>query len=381
MIYFDNAATTLHKPLGVAEAVSAAIGTLGNVGRGAYDVSLDAARTVYSAREKLCRLFNAEDPMRIAFTSGGTESLNIAIKGMAGPGDHLITTAAEHNSVLRPAYEMEKAGAEITVIPCDDLGRVDPQEIEKNIRKNTKAVICTHGSNVTGNIPDMERIGAITSRHDVSFIADASQAAGESMVDVQRSSIDILCFTGHKGLLGPQGTGGIYVREGVELRPFKTGGSGVQSFSRDHPAEMPAALEAGTLNAHGIAGLDAALDWILENGVSEIERKTRSLAERFCEGIKEIPQIKVYGDLCMKRRLPVVSLNIGGMDSSYVSDVLYRRYGIATRPGAHCAPLMHETFGTENQGAVRFSFSYFNSESEVDEAVAALRKTAEQEMM
>lgn len=381
MIYFDNAATTLYKPPGVAEAVSVAVGSLGNAGRGAHGVSLDAARMIYGVREKLCRLFNAEDPTRIAFTSGGTESLNIAIKGIAGPGDHLITTVAEHNSVLRPAYEMQAAGTELTVIPCDDLGRVDPQEIERNMRANTKAVICTHGSNVTGNIPDMERIGAITSQYDISLIADASQAAGECMIDVRKSSIDVLCFTGHKGLFGPQGTGGIYVREGVELRPLKTGGSGVHSFSRTHPAEMPAALEAGTLNSHGIAGLDAALDWILETGVDEISRKTRSLAGRFCESLKEIPQIKVYGDLCMKRRLPVVSLNIGETDSSYVSDVLYRDFGIATRPGAHCAPLMHETFGTETRGAVRFSFSYFNSEDEVDEAIRALRKISGEEMM
>ena len=381
MIYFDNAATTLCKPPGVAEAVSAAVGSLGNAGRGAHGVSLDAARMIYGVREKLCRLFNAEDPTRIAFTSGGTESLNIAIKGIAGPGDHLITTAAEHNSVLRPAYEMQTAGAELTVIPCDDLGRVDPQEIESNMRANTKAVICTHGSNVTGNIPDMEKIGAITSQHGVSLIADASQAAGECMVDVQKSSIDVLCFTGHKGLFGPQGTGGIYVREGVELRPLKTGGSGVHSFSRTHPAEMPTALEAGTLNSHGIAGLDAALDWIIETGVDEISRKTRSLAGRFCEGLKEIPQIKVYGDLCMKRRLPVVSLNIGETDSSHVSDVLYRDFGIATRPGAHCAPLMHETFGTETRGAVRFSFSYFNSEDEIDEAIRALRKISGEEII
>lgn len=381
MIYFDNAATTLRKPPGVAEAVAEAVGSLGNAGRGAHGVSLDASRMIYGVREKLCRLFNAEDPMRIAFTSGGTESLNIAIKGVAGPGDHLITTAAEHNSVLRPAYEMEMAGAELTVIPCDDLGRVDPQEIERNIKENTKAVICTHGSNVTGNVPDIERIGAITSQYDISLIADASQAAGECMIDVRKSSIDVLCFTGHKGLLGPQGTGGIYVREGVELRPLKTGGSGVQSFSRTHPSEMPTALEAGTLNAHGIAGLDAALDWIIDTGADEISRKTRSLADRFCEGIREIPGIKVYGDLCMKQRLPVVSLNVGSIDSSHISDVLYREFGIATRPGAHCAPLMHETLETEKQGAVRFSFSYFNSEDEVDEAIGALRKITGQEMV
>lgn len=381
MIYFDNAATTLCKPPGVAEAVAEAVVSLGNAGRGAHGVSLDAARMIYGVREKLCRLFNAEDPTRIAFTSGGTESLNIAIKGIAGPGDHLITTAAEHNSVLRPSYEMQAAGAELTVVSCDDLGRVDPQDIERNIRANTKAVICTHGSNVTGNIPDMERIGAITSQYDISLIADASQAAGECMIDVRKSSIDVLCFTGHKGLFGPQGTGGIYVREGVELRPLKTGGSGVQSFSRTHPAEMPTSLEAGTLNSHGIAGLDAALDWIVETGIDEISHKTKSLADRFCEGIREIPRIKVYGDLCMKRRLPVVSLNVGDTDSSYIGDVLYRDFGIATRPGVHCAPLMHETFGTEKQGAVRFSFSYFNSEDEVDEAIGALRKIAGEEMM
>ena len=380
MIYLDNAATTLQKPQAVYDAVLHAMKNFGNPGRGFSDAALGASRTIYEARRTLCDFFGGSDPSRLVFTSNATEALNMAIRGMFLPGDHVITTQMEHNSVLRPLYAMQKKGVELTIAASGENGTVDFDAIEAAIRENTKAIVCTHASNLTGNLTDMQRMGEMARRHGLFLIADASQTAGVVPIDVRQMHIDVLCFTGHKSLFGPQGTGGIYVREGVELRPLKTGGSGVQSFSRTHPAEMPTSLEAGTLNSHGIAGLDAALDWIVETGIDEISHKTKLLADRFCEGIREIPGIKVYGDLCMKRRLPVVSLNVGDTDSSYISDVLYRDFGIATRPGVHCAPLMHETFGTEKQGAVRFSFSYFNSEDEVDEAIGALRKIAVQEM-
>ena len=270
MIYFDNAATTLRKPACVVAAVTDALCSLGNSGRSVHDGALSASRVIYQTRTALAQLFGAESPERIAFTANSTESLNIAIKGVLNPGDHVITTALEHNSVLRPLYEMEDRGVELTVLPADPLGNIRYEDFEKEIRPNTKAIVTTHGSNLTGNLLDIGRIGAIAKKHRLIYIVDASQTAGVFDIDVQDLYIDILCFTGHKSLLGPQGTGGIYVREGVKVRPLLSGGSGVQTYLRKHPPQMPTALEAGTLNGHGIAGLGAAVRYIQETGLSAI---------------------------------------------------------------------------------------------------------------
>lgn len=376
MIYLDNAATTIHKPPQVAEAVAEAVGSLGNAGRGGHEATLGASRVIYDTRKRLADFFHAESPKQIVFTMNSTESLNIAIKGILRSGDHAVTTELEHNSVLRPLYEMEKRGAELTIVRSDEKGRLDLQELEDAIRENTRAVVCTHGSNLTGNLVDIERIGEITRRRGVLFCVDASQTAGVFPIDVQKMKIDILCFTGHKGLMGPQGTGGMYVRSGVDVRPLLSGGSGVQSYSREHPAQMPAALEAGTLNGHGIAGLNAAVAYIQETGIDFIRERELALMKRFYGSVKEIPGVKVYGDFTTDCRCPIVALNLGDFDSSEVSDELFMTYGIATRPGAHCAPLMHKALGTVEQGAVRFSFSHYNTEDEVDAAAAALRELA-----
>ena len=262
MIYMDNAATTMQKPPQVAEAVVRAMGTLGNAGRGASEASLGAARVIYETREQLCRLFHGEDPRQIVFTSNATESLNTVIGGLIDPEDHVITTAMEHNSVLRPLYACERMGTELTILGCDEKGNISYEKLEAAIRENTKAIICTHGSNLTGNLNDAKKIGAIAKRHGVLFVLDASQTAGHVPIDVQEMQIDVLCFTGHKGLLGPQGTGGMYVRPGVQIRPLKRGGSGIDTYNKNHPPQMPTALEAGTLNGHGIAGLNVALYYI-----------------------------------------------------------------------------------------------------------------------
>ena len=259
MIYMDNAATTMQKPQQVIDAVAAAMCSMGNAGRGAHAASLGAARTIYDAREKLACFFHAENPKQIAFTMNSTESLNIALKGVLNPGDHVITTMLEHNSVLRPLYELQEKGTELTILKSNPQGTLEYEDFEKAIKENTKAIVCTHGSNLTGNLVDVKRVGEIAKKHGVLFIVDASQTAGVFPIDVQEMGIDILCFTGHKGLLGPQGTGGIYVREGLTVRPLLCGGSGVQTYNKKHPSEMPTALEAGTLNGHGIAGLDAAV--------------------------------------------------------------------------------------------------------------------------
>lgn len=379
MIYLDNAATTMHKPKEVIDAVVEAMTSLGNAGRGANEASLSAARIIYDAREKLCRFFNGEDPRQIVFTSNSTESLNIAIKGLLEPGDHVITTMLEHNSVLRPLYEMEKKGVALTIIKADKKGRFSLEEMEAAIRPETKMIVCTNGSNLTGNYVDIGKVGEMAHRHDVLFMVDASQTAGVFPIDVRNMQVDVLCFTGHKGLLGPQGTGGMYVREGLAIRPLKSGGSGVQTYSKTHPREMPTALEAGTLNGHGIAGLRAGVEYIEKTGLDAIRAKEQELMWRFYEGVKEISGVTVYGDFDSRERCAIVALNIGDYDSSEVSDALLTEYGISTRPGGHCAPLMHEALGTVEQGAVRFSFAHSNTEEEVDIAINAVRELATEE--
>lgn len=379
MIYLDNAATTMHKPKKVIDAVVCAMSSMGNAGRGANEASLSASRIIYDTREKLCRFFHGENPRQIVFTNNSTESLNIAIKGLLNPGDHVITTMLEHNSVLRPLYEMKEKGVGLTIIESDKNGRFRLEDMEAAIRPNTKMIVCTNGSNLTGNYVPLKPVGELAKKHDILFVVDASQTAGVFPIDVQDMMIDVLCFTGHKGLLGPQGTGGMYVKEGIKIRPLKTGGSGVQTYSKTHPAEMPTALEAGTLNGHGIAGLHAAMSYLEETGVDHIRAREQELMWRFYKGVKDIPEITIYGDFSTKERCAIVTLNIGEYDSSEVSDALLTEYSISTRPGGHCAPLMHEALGTVEQGAVRFSFSHYNTEEEVDTAIEAVRELAKDE--
>ena len=379
MIYFDNAATTMRKPECVVQAVAEAMCSLGNSGRSTHDGALSASRIIFDTRAALAELFGAESPERIAFTSNSTQALNIAIKGVINPGDHVITTALEHNSVLRPLYEMEDQGIQLTILQADSKGNICYADFEKAIRPNTRAIVTTHGSNLTGNLLDIRRIGAAARENDLIYIVDASQTAGVFPIDVQKMCIDILCFTGHKGLLGPQGTGGMYVREGIAVRPLLSGGSGVQTYLRSHPPQMPAALEAGTLNGHGIAGLGAALRYLRETGIDVIRQKEQELMYAFYAQIREIPGISVYGDFSSMNRCPIVALNVRDYDSGEVSDVLSEQYAIATRPGAHCAPRMHQALGTVEQGAVRFSFSHYNTMEEISAAVSALRELAGEE--
>ena len=379
MIYMDNAATTMRKPECVMEAVMAAMHSMGNAGRGAHAASLDASRIIYGTREELAEFLHAESPKQIVFTCNSTESLNIAIKGTLESGDHVITTEMEHNSVLRPLYDLEEKGVELTILPADKTGMICYDDFEQAIRSNTKAIVCTNGSNLTGNMIDIKRVGEIAKKHNLLFIVDASQTAGVYEIDVQEMQIDILCFTGHKGLLGPQGTGGMYVRSGVHVKPLKCGGSGVDTYNKHHPREMPTALEAGTLNGHGIAGLGAGVQYIKEQGMEALREKELTYMWQFYEGVKDIPGVKIYGDFSTKRRCPIVALNIGDYDSSEVSDELLMTYDISTRPGAHCAPLMHKALGTVEQGAVRFSFSHFNTEEEIKIAIQAIEELSKDE--
>lgn len=374
MIYLDNAATTLRKPPCVIDAVVRAMTTLGNSGRSAHEESLTASRIIYDAREAAAALFGCPRADHVAFTANSTEALNIAISGLFSPGDHVISTDCEHNSVLRPLYRLE--GVDVSFVPADRLGRVRYDDFAALIRPNTRAIVCTHASNLTGNLLDIGRIGRLAHEKGLLFVVDASQTAGAAELDMERQNIDVLCFTGHKSLMGPQGTGGLCVRPGVEIRPFKVGGTGVQTYLPQQPREYPTRLEAGTLNGHGIAGLMAAMDYIRSVGRETIRSHELALARRFYEGAANTPGVTVYGDFSSWDRAPIVTLNTRDYDSSQVSDVLAQDYGIATRAGAHCAPRLHRALGTVERGAVRFSFGWMNTEEETDAALAAVREIA-----
>ena len=377
MIYFDNAATTLHKPHEVIEAVVHAMTTAGNASRGTQTGSLAASRTVYETRKKIADFFHCSRADHVIFTSNSTEALNIAICGTLGKGDHIISTDLEHNSVLRPLYHLEEQGASLTFLSANKKGCIDYDDFKRSIKPNTKAIVCTHASNLTGNVLDIERIGRIAKAHNLLFIVDASQSAGCIEINMETMNIDILCFTGHKGLLGPQGTGGLCIHESVEIRPFKHGGSGIHSYEKGQPQAYPARLEAGTLNSHGIAGLCVAINYINTITIPVIAKKEQELLWHFYKGICNIPEIHIYGDFDTKERAAILSLNIEGYDSGTVSDLLSQEYDIATRPGAHCAPRMHQALGTTETGAVRFSFSSFNTMEEVETAIQALKELVE----
>lgn len=374
MIYLDNAATTISKPQAVIDAVAQAMCSLGNAGRGATSGALDAARTIHACRAKLARLLGCPRADHVCFTPNSTVALNTAINGVVRPGDRVVTTVLEHNSVLRPLNRLAaERGVTVEHAGCDANGVLDYDELERLVAPGTRAVVVTQASNVTGNAVDVARVAAVAHAAGALVIVDASQSAGTAHIDMQAMGLDVVCFTGHKGLMGPQGTGGLAVAEGIDVAPWAMGGTGVHSFDELQPLEWPTRLEAGTLNGHGIAGLSAGLDFIeARGGIEAIAAHERALAGRFLAGVREIPGITLYGAFDQPTRSAIVSLNVGDIDSAEISDALMQGWGIATRPGAHCAPLMHRALGTERQGVVRFSFGYFNTDEEVDTAIDAL---------
>lgn len=379
MIYFDNAATTARKPPAVAETVARAINEFGGVGRGVHEASLDAGYAVFQTRQRLARLLGAGDPSRVAFMSNATEALNTAVRGLVRPGDRLVTTAASHNSVLRPLYRaVDEDGCSLEVVAHGSDGALDYDALDAALRPGTRLVVVTHASNLTGDVYDIGRIARLARERGVLLLVDAAQTAGVVPIDMEADGLDLVAFTGHKSLYGPQGTGGLAVAEGVDVEPLKVGGSGVHSYDRRHPARMPERLEAGTLNAHGIAGLGAGLAYIEERGVEAIGDEARGLAERFERGVRAIEGVRVLGGGGDAGHCGIVALNLGEVDSASVGDALNAEFGICTRAGAHCAPLMHEALGTEHQGAVRFSFSSFNTSDEVDAGIAAVAALAEE---
>lgn len=377
MIYLDNAATSFYRPDTVAQAVADAIRTMGNSSRGTYSLALQSSRVIFQGRQMVADLFGAKSPEQVAFTKNSTEALNMAIKGILEPGDKVVTTVLEHNSVLRPLYEMEERGVELTMIGCEpekrEQGRLDYNALERAITPKVRAVVCTHASNLTGNIIDIQRIGKVCKETGTIFIVDASQTAGIFSIDMDRDGIDVVCFTGHKSLMGPQGIGGLCVREGIEIKPLLSGGSGILTYEKKHPRRMPTALEAGTLNAHAIAGLVEGIRYINEQGAKNLRKKEQELMWEFYEGLCGMPGIKIYGDFQSRQRAPIISCNFFDEESGEISDYLAQEYEIYTRFGGHCAPLMHESLGTREQGAVRFSFSHFNTKKQVEETLKAVR--------
>lgn len=376
MIYFDSAATSFYRPPCVREAVAEAIERMGNAGRGAHGPALEAARAIYRARTLTASLFGVADPGHVVFTSNATEALNIAIGGLLAPGETAVTTAMEHNSVLRPLYRLQKQGVRLNVLPADRKGRVAPEAFERAVVPGTRLVVVGHASNLCGNVQQIRALGALCRERGALFVVDAAQTAGALPIDMAKDHIDALCFSGHKGLLGPQGVGGLCLREGVLPRPLKVGGSGVQSFSHGHPACLPEALEAGTANAHALAGFAAALAYLQEQGVQALHARETALCERLLAGVRALEGVEVYGDVDASPRAAIVALNVKGMSSAAVADKLWEKWNICVRAGAHCAPLAHEALGTAARGVVRFSLSPFNTPQQVDTAVVALGELA-----
>lgn len=379
LIYLDNAATSLWKPPAVAQAVVEALGQLGNAARGAHASSLDAGRVVYMARRELATLFRvggwdaaATAASRVAFTKNVTEALNVALQGLLRPGDHVITTAMDHNSVLRPVHALGQRGMDYSIVPIDGLGRLDLDALSRSFRPSTRAVVTAHASNVTGNVNPLGEIAVHCREHGALLVVDAAQSAGTLDIDVATLGIDVLCFTGHKGLLGPQGTGGLAVHPDVEISPLLFGGTGIHSFDQLQPVAMPERLEAGTLNIHGLAGLLAAVEYLNGIGITAIGDHERAMADSFFQQVEALPGVRCYGDQAAAQRVGIISLNVGAQDAALVSDRLMQEFGIATRAGIHCAPLLHTAMGTASRGMVRFSFGHSNTFDDVDTAVRAV---------
>ncbi|MGB4243259.1 MAG: aminotransferase class V-fold PLP-dependent enzyme [Dethiobacteria bacterium] len=374
--YFDNAATSWPKPEEVylsAEKFLRHIG--GNPGRSGHARSLEADRLVYRTRSLLARFFNAPDPSCIVFTLNATDALNLAIKGLVEPGDHVIFTAMEHNSVLRPLGGLRRSGTiSTTMVPCDREGFPDLDFLERSFQRRTRLVICNHASNVSGTILPVEEICRLAHAHGAHFLLDAAQTAGVLPLDVAAAQFDLLAFAGHKSLLGPPGTGGLYVRPGLELKPWREGGTGSHSEQDLHPETMPERLEAGTLNGPGLAGLEAGVSFIESVGLENICRHERQLRAYLKKRLQELPGVRVYGPEKEEQCVAVLSFTVEGIDCGELGHILENSYGILCRTGLHCAPLAHKAIGTYPQGTVRLSPGYFNTAAEVDYLAGALEE-------
>jgi cysteine desulfurase family protein len=377
MIYFDNAATSWPKPPAVRAAVDEYFGEAGgNPGRSGHRMSIAAARIVEQAREALAELFSAKDPSRIVFTQNATHALNLALYALLRPSDHVVTTCMEHNSVMRPLRHLESLGVEVTVIACTPEGTLDLEVMRRAIRCDTRLLVTTHASNVTGMLNPVAELAALTREKNVAYLLDASQTAGAVPIDVREMGVDLLAFTGHKGLLGPTGTGGLYIRDGLTLAPLLRGGTGSDSAHETQPEFLPDAHESGTLNLAGIAGLGAAVRFLLERGIEAVRTHEQKLIAHLLAAASEISGLTLYGPKDAARQCGLVSFNLASALPSEVGLILDQSFGIMARTGLHCAPSAHRTLGTFPTGTVRFSFGWFNTPAEVEKALEALRQIA-----
>jgi cysteine desulfurase family protein len=377
MIYFDNAATSWPKPPAVRAALSEYFGEAGgNPGRSGHRMSVAAARIVETARETLAELLHSNDASRIVFTHNATHALNLALYGVLRSGDHVVTTSIEHNSVMRPLRHLETLGVELTVVACAPDGMLDLDDVRRALRPGTRLLVTTHGSNVAGTLSPIGALAALARDNGVLHLVDAAQTAGAVPIDVHEMGLDLLAFTGHKGLLGPTGTGGLYVREGVALAPLIRGGTGSDSAHEIQPEFMPDVYESGTLNVAGIAGLAAGARFLSEIGIETVQAYERKLVAQFIAGASEIAGITLYGPKDTALQCGLVSFNVAGATPSEAGLILDESFGIMARTGLHCAPAAHRTLGTFPTGTVRFSFGWFNTAAEVEAALKALKKIA-----
>lgn len=380
IIYFDNAASGWPKPPVVLDAMRRFMEQVGaNPGRSGHRRAVEAARVVYTAREGLAALFRVQDPLRIVFAANATEALNLALVGLLRPGDGVITSSMEHNAVMRPLRELERQGVELTVLPCSPQGLLDPRQVEAAITERTRLIALVHASNVTGTLLPIAEVGRIARQYGVLLLVDAAQTAGAYPIDVEAASIDLLAFTGHKALLGPQGTGGLYIGPRVSpatLRPLLRGGTGSLSELEEQPDFLPDRYESGTLNGPGLAGLAAAAHYLLQETVAKVRVHEVALTRRLLEGLAAIPGVTVYGLRDAERQVATVSFNVQGLEPSTVGLRLDEEFGLLCRVGLHCAPAAHRTMGTFPGGAVRWSLGYYNTAQEVDVALAALAAIA-----
>jgi cysteine desulfurase family protein len=378
-IYFDNAATSWPKPPGVTEAMVHFLNEVGaNPGRAAHRRAVEAGRIIYNAREAVAELFNAPDPLRVAFGANVTEALNLALRGLLRPGDHVVTSSMEHNAMMRPLRVLENEGVEVTIVGCGLDGRLDVSDLDAAIRSDTTLVALNHASNVTGTLLPVAEVGAIC-RHGPLLLVDAAQTGGAYPIDVQADGIDLLAFTGHKSLGGPMGTGGLIVGERVDeerIRPLVYGGTGSLSEHERQPGFMPDAFESGTPNAVGLAGLEAGVRCVLKRGVSQIRAHEVELTQVLIEGLGSISGVTVYGTLDGELQTATVSFNVDGMAPSDVGMRLDEEYGIMCRVGLHCAPAAHKTLGTFPDGTVRFGLGAFSTMAEVEASLAAVETLA-----
>ncbi|EAX47001.1 cysteine desulfurase family protein [Thermosinus carboxydivorans Nor1] len=377
MIYLNNAATSWPKPEEVYQAVDACLRHLaGNPGRGGYSAEYQAGRVLYEAREELANMFGVADPSRIVFTHNATDALNMALFGYLRPGDKVVTTSMEHNAVARPLRQLETMGVDLTIVPCDQTGQLDLAAMAAALREGVRAVIMCHASNVTGTIMPVAAVGELAARCGAALIVDAAQTAGVEEIDVAAQNIAMLAFTGHKSLLGPQGTGGLYIREDIDLVPLRYGGTGSLSELDQQPEFLPDRLESGTPNTPGVAGLAAGVRFIRRVGREVIRAREGQLIEALLGGLAAIPGVTVYGPRQTAKQTAVVSFTVDGQDSGEVAYRLENEYGIICRAGLHCAPWAHQTIGTIKTGTVRFSPGYFTTEQEIEDALRAVRKVA-----